>query len=364
MIHIFLGTKAQLIKMAPIMKELQNRNIPYNFVFSGQHQATIADIQKEFGLKNPDYILYKGPDITGVVQMFFWTLRVLTHVLLNKKDVWKGDQKGLVLSHGDTFSTLLGALSARLSGLQSAHVESGLRSFNLLHPFPEELTRRLVFRLSQVFYAPGDWALNNLSDQSGIKVNTKQNTLRDALSLAEQHINEQIVDIPDTGYGIASIHRFENLLSRKRLTSIIEIIEDAAQHQRILFILHKPTIKKLTHHKLLERLENNPNIELRPRYSYFQFIKLVKKSLFVMTDGGSNQEECYYLGKPCLILRKASERQEGIGENAIISNYSKEICWTFFENLAQHTQPLSDNSIFPSRIIVDHATSYTKLGIN
>ena len=129
MIHVFIGTKAQLIKMAPVMVELQHRGIPYNFIFSGQHQATVQNIRDEFGVKEPDVTLYEGRDITGILQMLVWSIRILFYSLRNRQAVWQGDKNGVVLNHGDTFSTLLGSLLARVSGQRSAHVESGLRSF-------------------------------------------------------------------------------------------------------------------------------------------------------------------------------------------------------------------------------------------
>lgn len=162
MIHIFVGTKAQLIKMAPIMVELQNRNIEYNFVFSGQHQETINDLRDDFGIREPDITLHLGKDITSIGSMFIWAMKLCWLGVTQRKRIWQGDKNGVVLNHGDTFSTLIGSLLARIAGLKSAHVESGLRSFNLFHPFPEEITRLLVFKLSNILFAPGEWALENL----------------------------------------------------------------------------------------------------------------------------------------------------------------------------------------------------------
>lgn len=361
MIHIFLGTKAQLIKMAPVMVELQKRNIEYNFVFSGQHQATIQDIQNEFGIKKPDYTLYQGRDITGIVQMLLWSLRIFSHTLVHRKQVWKNDSNGIALNHGDTFSTLLGTIAAKACGLKSAHIESGLRSFNLFHPFPEELTRRLTFRLSDIFFAPGQWALDNLKAYKGIKVNTKYNTLIDALKISEKNINNANVILPNYKYGIVSIHRFENIFSRKKLLKIVELIEDIAQKQYLLMILHKPTLNKLKRYNLYQRLENNKKIELRPRYSYFQFMKLIKSAYFVVTDGGSNQEECYYLGKPCLILRQATERQEGIGHNACLSKFRIDLIKNFINNIDEFKQPGKIDRPSPTTIIIDELLSYSHM---
>ncbi len=358
MIHVFIGTKAQLIKMAPIMRELQDRNIDYNFVFSGQHQATIDDIRSEFGVKKPDYILYKGEDITGIIQMFFWMIRVLLTTWRNRQAVWRKDKRGIVLNHGDTFSTLLGSISAKLCGLDNAHVESGLRSYNILHPFPEEITRRLTFLLTDVYLAPGQWALKNLKRYNGVKIDTQYNTLIDALSTSSDTIQSIDIDIPAYKYGIVSTHRFENIFSKRKLERIVEIIEAASEQHRLLFILHKPTLKNLTKHNLYDRLANNPNIELRPRYSYFEFIKLVHHSSFVMTDGGSNQEECHFMGKPCVILRHATERQDGIGHNAELSKLQTSAIKSFLSNLEKYEKPVISAAKSPSSIIVDSISEY------
>ena len=353
MIHVFIGTKAQLIKMAPVMVELQNRNISYNFIFSGQHQATVKNIREEFGLKDPDVILYTGKDITGILQMLLWSFRIFFYSVKNRQKVWQGDKNGIVLNHGDTFSTLLGTLLARLSGQRSAHVESGLRSFNLFHPFPEEITRVLTFQLSDIYFAPGEWAISNLSKYRGIKINTIHNTLLDALKISERAVNESIVDIPDGAFAVASIHRFENIFSKSKLAEIVDLLIKASEKTPLLFILHQPTEKKLEEFELRARLEHCPTIELRPRYSYFQFIKLVKHANFVITDGGSNQEECYYMGKPCIIMRAATERQEGIGKNAVICNYQGDEIMRVVNNLADYAFVPDNLSTSPSGIIVD-----------
>ncbi|MEP5566523.1 MAG: UDP-N-acetylglucosamine 2-epimerase [Halioglobus sp.] len=356
MIHIFLGTKAQLIKMAPVMVELQNRDIPYNFIFSGQHQATVANIREEFGLKDPDITLYEGRDITGIVQMLFWSLRIVFFTLWNRDKVWQGDKGGVVLNHGDTFSTLLGSLLGRISGQKSAHVESGLRSFNLFHPFPEELTRIMTFNLSNMYFAPGTWALSNLEKYSGIKVNTIHNTLLDSLRISESNVESACVDIPTEQYAVASLHRFENIFSSQKLGEIVELLINASVRTPLLFILHKPTEEKLRQFGFFENLENCSQIELRPRYSYFQFIKLVKGAEFLITDGGSNQEECHYMGKPCIIMRTTSERQEGVGENAVICDYQEDRIWQVLDNLKEYRTAPKDTDLSPSKIIVDALT--------
>ncbi len=336
------------------MVELQEREIPYNFIFSGQHQATIHNIRNEFGLKAPDINLYSGKDITGIFQMVLWSIRIIAFSLYHRHEVWKGDKNGIVLNHGDTFSTLLGSLLARVCGQRSAHVESGLRSFNFFHPFPEEITRVLTFHLSNIYFAPGERAMENLRKYRGTKVNTMHNTLLDALKLSRDRIAEALVEIPEGPYGLVSIHRFENIFSRSKLSEIVDLLMKISGENRLLFILHKPTDRKLEEFDLISRLSNNDNIELRPRYSYFEFIKLTEQASFVITDGGSNQEECYYMGKPCIIMRAASERQEGLGDNAIISNYEYSVINRAINELQKKETYERTFDISPAAEIVNH----------
>jgi len=183
MIHIIIGTKAQLVKMAPVMAHMASSGIQYNFIYTGQHRATIEEMLTDFGIKNPDITLYDGKDITSIVEMIVWSFRLLTLAFFRKKTIFLDDKKGIVLVHGDTLSTLLGAVMGKVAGLKVGHVESGLRSFNLFHPFPEEIIRILTFRLSDILFCPGKWAMDNVSRLKKIKINTVENTLYDCISL-------------------------------------------------------------------------------------------------------------------------------------------------------------------------------------
>jgi UDP-N-acetylglucosamine 2-epimerase (non-hydrolysing) len=356
MIHIFIGTKAQLIKMAPIMRELKFRKIKYNFIFSGQHQDTIDELLQNFQLDPPDFTLYTGKDVTSPFQAIIWGIKTVIHAFKHRQTLWQGDKAGVVLNHGDTFSTLLGSLLAKLHGHKSAHVESGLRSHNFFHPFPEELTRVLVFRCSDIYYCPGEWAINNLRRYRGEKVNTVANTLYDTLhiELPTQQID---VNYPKETFGLVSLHRFENIFHRKQLIYLVDELIKISEKFKLLFILHKPTKKQLVKFHLLDKLENHPNIELRPRYDYFKFITLVKASSFVITDGGSNQEECSYLGKPCLVMRKHTERQEGIGKNVTLSKFDHSTIEKFIAGYSNKPTSKIYLKESPSNIIVDHLFS-------
>lgn len=356
-IFIVIGTKAQLIKMAPVMIELKKRKIDYRFIFTGQHQETIQELMNTFRLKRPDYTLYKGKDITKVHQMAFWFIRCLAHAVINEKKIF-GGEKGLVLIHGDALSALLGAMMAKISRLKVACVESGLRSFNLCHPFPEEITRRLLSPLTDYHFCSGKFAYKNSLKYKGIKLNTRFNTLLDSLRIAQRMEGKVQIDIPTELYCLASIHRFENIFNKKRFSFILETIKEISKQIKVLFILHQPTKEKLAEYGFYKGLKENQNIELKPRYGFFKFNKLLRGAEFVVTDGGSNQEECYYLGKPCLVIRKTTERRDELGSNIVISNYNRQIISDFVNNYPKYRLPPNDFRSSPAKIIVDYLTKW------
>jgi len=364
MIHIILGTRAQLIKMAPILVELQNRKIDYNFIFLAEHKETMNSMLEMFGIKKPDMILGNlNKDINKVSTIIFWSLKILINTLLYRRRIFKNynrnSDKEIVLVHGDAPPALLGALMGKIAGLKIGHVESGLRSYNLFNPFPEEIIRILTFKIADYYFCPGDWAMKNLQKKNGIKINTAENTLLDSLKLAIKNENKINVDIPKEKYCIATIHRFENIFNKDKLEKVIKIIEEISGKIKVIFILHPPTKEKLEKFDFMKRLIANENIKLRPRYDYFKFIKLVNNSEFVISDGGSNQEESYYIGKPCLLLRYKTERKEGIDHNVILSEFKIEVIRKFVENYKEYKRrPIIDN-ISPSKIIVDSLIKIT-----
>lgn len=144
MIHFFVGTKAQFIKMAPVMIEMRNRNIPFRYIDSGQYAELTGSLRKVFGLREPDVNLYgRNKDIVSISSAVGWTLKLSWASLTRRK--WLREHVfcggGICLIHGDTLSTLLGMRMAKAAGLKVGHVEAGLRSFCMWNPFPEELIR-------------------------------------------------------------------------------------------------------------------------------------------------------------------------------------------------------------------------------
>jgi UDP-N-acetylglucosamine 2-epimerase (non-hydrolysing) len=358
MIHVILGTKAQLVKMAPVMARLAERGVPYNFIFTGQHLATTLEMLQEFGLAEPNVRLHEGGDVVSLPQTARWLGGALWRSLRRRHEIFQGDRRGIVLVHGDTLSTLLGAVMGRLAGHRVAHVEAGLRSFDLLHPFPEELTRLAVFRLSHVLFCPGPWAARNVARLRCERIDTGANTLVDTLQLAMQRAGDSRQGgdshhVPEEPFGLVSLHRYENVFRRERFERILGLLERAAGTRRLLFILHPPTARQLRRYGLEARLQSNERIEIRPRYTYFAFVALLRRAAFVITDGGSIQEESSYLGLPCLLMRRATERVEGIGDNVVLCDYDASVVDDFVRepDRYRHEPALGGHS--PSDVIVD-----------
>jgi UDP-N-acetylglucosamine 2-epimerase (non-hydrolysing) len=358
MVYVVLGTKAQLIKMAPVMLEMRSAGVGYRLISTGQHRETMDDLLANFGLPDPDYRLYDGRDITSVLAMSLWVMRILWRTLRRRREIFDSEANGIVLVHGDTFSTLLGALMGRVAGLAVGHVESGLRSFYLFHPFPEEAIRLATFRLSHVLFCPGAWAVANVADLRAEKVDTGSNTLADSLRRAVAAADVRGVDIPTEPFALVTLHRFENIYSRPALARVVGIVERIARSRRLLFILHPPTEKKLRELDLYQRLAAIPSVELRQRYDYVRFIKLLSAADFVVSDGGSNQEECFYLGKPILLLRKATERKEGLGENCVLSSYDPDVIGRFVAGWADYRRPTRFPAYSASELIVERCMEY------
>ena len=164
MIHVFIGTKAQYIKTAPLLWQMDARGVHYRLIDSGQHALLAASFQEELGVRPPDVRLGGDADITSIPQAIGWTLRLAVR-LLSKRRLRAGvfgGMGGVCVVHGDTPSTLISTVMARRAGLTVAHLEAGLRSGRWFHPFPEELIRFLVARRADLLFAPDDRAVHNL----------------------------------------------------------------------------------------------------------------------------------------------------------------------------------------------------------
>jgi UDP-N-acetylglucosamine 2-epimerase (non-hydrolysing) len=354
-ILVVFGTTGELIKLAPVLLRLDERRRDYLLATTGQQVEQIPAFLEQFGLRQPDLWLARGRrgrDLRVNSDIPAWFAAVtrswLRERTRTRSSLRDGSGRPLVLVHGDTMTTVLGSVIGRSFGATVAHIEGGLRSYDLRNPFPEELNRKLATALSRIHYAPGAWAASNLRD--GEIVDTGSNTIRDSLELVSDA--DSPIDLPEEPFGIVSLHRFELLNNRRLLAEAVGVLADAALRTPLLFIDHPVTSAALTRFGLDPYFDQNSFVRV-PRLRFFDFVRVERRSAFVVTDSGGSQEECYYLDLPCLVHRVKTERREGIGENALLSQMRADVLHDFLADPLRYRRrgPLPITS--PSEVIVD-----------
>jgi len=354
MIHFFIGTKAQFIKIAPIMVEMNNRGLSYRYIDSGQHADLTQSLRKTFSIREPDISLSRSAgSIVSITEALKWylgcRLKSITDHIWLEKDVFPDG--GICIIHGDTLSTLLGMDMAINAGLSVAHVEAGLRSFNIFNPFPEELIRIRCMKKSDILFAPSDEAMSNLRQMrlADKAIRIEGNTVVDALRLAAGRPIS--INIPEKPFALATCHRLETIASKDRFAKVVALLNRMSKDMTVLFVIHQPTLKYLERFGLLASL--NRNIEKVSMLDYDEFSSLERAASVILTDGGSIQEECFYLNKPCLILRKTTERSDGLGRNAVLWNFDNSVAESFLNKHSVAPSADLDDLPHPSVEIVD-----------
>lgn len=355
MIHFVIGTRAQLFKLAPIMLECRRRGLRWRWVYTAQHRETINETVEMFTLPPPDRVLVNwSTEAKSVARMARWFAAMVAVLPRARRVLAGGTGPGsVVLTHGDTFTTWFGALLGRLTRTKVMHVESGLRSFHVLQPFPEELNRLVTFRLADFLACPNSTALRNVRGYRGEAFDTGGNTQLDTLRFGLAHVDEARIEVPAEPFVVATIHRYENVYKRTRFEELVELLERVAESRIVLFVRHPVTDGRLGRYELRERLERNPRIRLLPRLPYLSFLRLVTKADFVVSDGGGNQEELSYLGVPTLIVRRATERLEGLGATAVLEGEDGAGVEAFLAGPESLRRPLDLPAHSPAAAIVD-----------
>lgn len=309
MLAIVLGTKAELIKTMPVMKELDRRGLSYQFVHTGQH--SLGELLNDFGLKQPDFTLYKPPKLSSRFMVKTHKATVWGAALIPKIiRILKTFKPKYVLYHGDTLSAAAAAIASKQAGCKGVHLEAGLRSGSIWEPFPEEISRKICDKYSSILFAVSDLTEANLKNerQKGaiIKVgNTIVDSSHICLDLAAKRNLPKIAD----DYVMVNIHRHENIKSKERLGKVVDII--CSVNKKVIWPLHDNTKQQLIKFGLWNKLQKR-NIVFSPLCTYVAFIWLLANCNYIITDGGSIQEESLALKKPCILLRKRTERQEGL----------------------------------------------------
>ncbi|MEM9201025.1 MAG: UDP-N-acetylglucosamine 2-epimerase [Actinomycetota bacterium] len=339
MIHIAIATKAEYIKTAPVLRELSARQIGYRILDIGQHGGLPRSFRAPLDIDEPDVRLGNGRDAETIPEVIRWAAGIARHLVRPRsslrRDLFADDPDGICLVHGDTPSTLLATLLARRAGVPVAHLESGLRSFHLLQPFPEELSRIGVMRLAAVLYPPHDEAASNIATMKlkGEVVQTPGNTAIDAVLHAVGHEHRAA-----TGPGIIAVHRVENLHRGSRVDGFLELLTKASAAGPARFHVHPPTERAL---KSQNRWDDvvAAGCEVKPLLPHDQFLEACATAPWVVTDGGSIQEECAVLGVPTLLWRGRTERPDGLDGCVVMSDYDQEVVAAFFADPAAYRRP-------------------------
>ncbi|NMB66444.1 UDP-N-acetylglucosamine 2-epimerase (non-hydrolyzing) [Candidatus Woesearchaeota archaeon] len=318
-IAIILGTRAELIKFFPLMLELEKNKISYYFIHTGQHN--LKDLCNRLGVKEPDIVLTEEPKKsskfnTKQIKAVFWNLRLIFKI---KKELKKFPNLKYVIYHGDTMTTATASIASSkffnfFKKYKNVHLEAGLRSFNLFEPFPEEISRRIADKFSNILLVPSKFSKENVKKYKKKEVVIIGNTIIDSVKISlDLAKKEKIKSLSNKRFVLITLHRHENLKNKERLTKIVKIIKEI--NIPCFFSVYDNTLKKLKDFNLLNKLKENKNIHLIKPLDYISFIYQMSKCSLIICDGGSMQEESLILKKPCIILRNNTERQEGLQTN-------------------------------------------------
>ena len=306
-VTIVLGTRPEAIKLAPVIKVFQACDaLKTRVVLTGQHREMVAQVMDLFGLKADQDLNLMAPRQT------------LTHVtcaaLQGLRDDFQAYPPQLVLVQGDTTTAFAAGLAAFYEQIPVGHVEAGLRTDNLLDPFPEEANRRLLSQLSSLHFAPTPKAQANLQ-ASGVvgEVSVTGNTVIDALLLMAQTASEphfEGIDWQRQRVILATVHRRENWGDRlQTIASGIRQVLDRHPDTSLLLPLHRnPTVRE----PLQRLLGDHPRVVLTEPLDYDRLVAAMKGCTLLLTDSGGLQEEAPALGKPVLVLRRTTERPEAV----------------------------------------------------
>jgi UDP-N-acetylglucosamine 2-epimerase (non-hydrolysing) len=354
-ICVIYGTTGELIKLAPVLTRLRDRGTEFLNATTAQQVQQIPALLDQLGLPPPDVWLGRGArgrdlhtnrDIPG------WLGTVAARFLRKapglKRRLGADGREPLVLVHGDTMTTVLGTLMGRALRVAVAHIEAGVRTHDVFHPFPEELNRRVVSAVASIHYAPGPAAVRNL--RRGIVVDTGTNTIRDSIELAPRAIDLPPL-VEGRAFGLVSLHRYELLKNRALLGETLRVLARHARRTPMLFIDH-PVSVAAVRRSGLEDLFDDEHFVRMARLDFFGFVELMRRSSFVVTDSGGSQLETYVLNLPCLVHRKKVEQPEGVGENVVVSHFRVGELERFLEDPARHRRRAPLPNLAPSDVIV------------
>jgi UDP-N-acetylglucosamine 2-epimerase (non-hydrolysing) len=309
-IAVVFGTRPETIKMAPVVKELERRNVPHTVIVTAQHRGMLDQMLEVFSLR-PSHDL-------NVMQHNQDLFHVTTAVLSQLKPVLEAEQPTALLVQGDTTTTFAASLAAYYLRIPVGHVEAGLRTWNKYNPFPEEINRQLTTRLSDFHFAPTEWGRRNLLAE-GVHpgaIHVTGNTVIDALFMIVDPNHRFTegplakIDFANRKVILLTSHRRENFGEpmREIFRACRELVESHPEVELVYPVHPNPNVQASAR----EILAGAERVHLIEPMDYRPFVQLMNKSYLIMTDSGGVQEEAPSLGKPVLVLRTTTERPEAI----------------------------------------------------
>lgn len=301
------GTRPEAIKMCPVVKELEKRNGIENVVcLTGQHEEMLNQVIRLFEIKeNYNFHIMRDNQ----------TLSDISCKILNLLDkILKKEKPDMVLVHGDTTSAYAAALCAFYHKIPVGHVEAGLRTYNMMSPYPEEFNRQSIDMISELLFAPTKYAKKILiSEKKNInKIFVTGNTVIDALktTVRKDYTNSDIEWCGKNRIILLTAHRRENI--GKPMENIFEAVSKIVNdfpNVKVIYPVHKnPNVREIAY----KYFEKNKNIRMIEPMDAVNFHNVMNKSYLILTDSGGVQEEAPSLGKPVLVLRDITERPEGV----------------------------------------------------
>lgn len=305
------GTRPEAIKMAPLIKKLEeNEHIDSIVCVTAQHRQMLDQVLEYFNIK---------PDFDLNIMQEKQTLSGITNKVLERlEDVIIKARPDIILVHGDTTTTFAGSLAAFYNKVKVGHVEAGLRTFNKYFPYPEEMNRKLTGALADLHFAPTLKAKQNLL-REGINeedIFITGNTVIDAMesTVKKDYVFEtkklNKIDYANKKVIMMTAHRRENWgIPLENICSAVKEIAERFEDVEFIYLVHLNPVVKDTVYGILGNVNN---VHLLPPLDTKETHNLMNKCYFVLTDSGGLQEEAPHLGKPVLVLRDVTERPEAV----------------------------------------------------
>ncbi|HCY6302155.1 TPA: UDP-N-acetylglucosamine 2-epimerase (non-hydrolyzing) [Staphylococcus aureus] len=364
-IMTIFGTRPEAIKMAPLVKALeQEKMLEPIVVVTAQHREMLDSVLSTFEIK-PKYdlnIMKSGQTLSEITSKSITQLEQV--IQLEKPD--------MVLVHGDTMTTFAGGLAAFYNQVPIGHVEAGLRSYDKYSPFPEEVNRQLVGVLADLHFAPTKNAASHLLNEGKYSesVVVTGNTAIDAMKYTvDDNYKSNIMDkYHDKKFILMTAHRRENLgQPMENIFKAVRRLIDEYTDLALVYPMHKnPKVRDVAH----KILGGHDRIELIEPLDVIDFHNFAKKSYFILTDSGGIQEEAPSFNKPVLVLRSVTERPEGVdaGMLKVVGTHEQDVYRAakelidderLYHQMSEALNPYGDG--FASERIVNHIKYYLNL---